>query len=174
MLVDFDCYQTTINAIEPGAIFAASIGEQTTFCLSVQSDSGSAIPSLLTIWPGHPMMKNKIGLLHGEVISEHPILVYRAARIVPSPNPEHLDLEPYGSFRSSQIGSLLLIGEEYYIQATTGQGRAVFACSDGARFKTSNDASQRVIFTSWEIMIAGPGGEPHTLCVIDTTSDRMA
>ncbi|MFB4376467.1 hypothetical protein G6M16_003170 [Agrobacterium tumefaciens] len=165
MRVEFDCYQSTIDAIEPGVFFSASIGGKVTFCFSVQHEQDTGLPSLLTLWPGHPALKNKVGVLRGSVITEQPILVYDSARIVPSPNPQHLDLEAY---RGAPVGSLMLVGQEFFIQAETGQGKAAFSCSDGSRKKISSGLDHWIVFTSWEIMISGPGGEPHTLCVLDS------
>lgn len=169
MHVDFDCHQATINTIEQGVFFAASIAGETTFCLSVQSDGERELSSFLTLWPGHPALKNKVGVLHGSVISNQPILVYNSAQIVPSPNSQHLDFEV---FRGAPIGSLILIGEELFIQAATGRGSAIFSCRDGSAKRSSLIHSNRIVFTSWEVMIAGPGGEPHTLCVIDTAETQ--
>ncbi|MBU1315695.1 MAG: hypothetical protein KJ947_15810 [Alphaproteobacteria bacterium] len=169
MQVEFNCYQATIQDIEPGVFFAAAVGGETTFCLSVQPDSAQTAPNLLTLWPGHPGLKNKIGLLNGSVISGQPILVYPEAKIVPSPNSRHLRLDP---FRSTPVGSLLIKENEFFIQAATGNGSKAYSCRNGAASTASVAPFTSVLFASWEIMIAGPGGEPHTLCVIDVTVDE--
>jgi len=162
--VDLDCHQAKIDTIEPGTIFAAAIGGETTYCLAIKGDREGDLPSLLTLWPGHPGLKNRVGVLVGSVISQQPLLVYRTARIVPSPNPEHLDLE---SYRAPPAGALILVGDQYFIQAATGVTSArPFSCSDGEA-SSMHALEDRIVFTSWEVMIDGPGGDPYTLCVID-------
>jgi hypothetical protein len=154
--------QATIGTVDPGTVFAADLGQNDiTYCMAIEPAERESVPSFIAILPGHPMLRGLPGVLNGSVISSQKILVYPTATIVPSPNPEHLR---FSSYRSPNAGSLSVFDDGLAIVAATGHSSvAAYSCSDGSA-RRAYDA--QIHFRSWEIMIEGPGGEPHTLCVV--------
>lgn len=167
MIFNGSVLQATIETVQPGAVFAADLGQgDVTYCMAIRDTELGEFNSLIAIFPGHPMLKGRPGVLNGSVIYGQKILVYPSATIVPSPNREHLVFERH---RRLGAGSLAVYEDDLAIvSARQPNSNTAYSCKDGSP-RSIWEAS--IFFRSWEIMIEGPGGEPHTLCVVSVPSD---